>query len=556
VRELQSSLGLPRPLCALLAARGLTEPGRAKAFLRPELSALHPPGDLPDLPRAVGRITTAVRDGETILVHGDYDVDGMAGTTLLTRWVRGLGGRVVPFLPHRLRHGYDLGEAGLEAARRAGASLLVSVDCGILAFDAVERARGMGLDVIVTDHHAPGEALPRALAVVNPGRADSSYPNPWLCGTGVVFKLCQGLAEAVGVSQEVLHPYLDLVALATVADLVPLTGENRVLARFGLKAMARTANPGLQALMARAGVDPGSLSARALGFQLAPRLNAVGRLGDPELALRLLLTDDLREAASLAEDADAMNRARQEEDRRTLEEALALLAAGYDPDRDFGVVLASEGWHPGVVGIVASRIVERVHRPVVLVALDGERGRGSARSVPGFHLLDGIRACGSLLERFGGHRQAAGMDIRRDRVEAFREAFNRQARHALEGTDPRPELKADLEVQVAELTADLHRFLRHMGPHGIGNPRPLFLVRGAVAEGAPRVVGEGHLKLRLAQGRSSVEAIGFHLAERIQPAALARGPVDAVFHLQENEYRGVTTLQAGLRDLRPSGGGG
>ncbi len=552
VEALEAALSLPRTLCALLVARGLADPQEARAFLRPLLSSLHPPEGLADLPVAVERILSAIRDRETIFVHGDYDVDGMAGTSLLTRWIRRLGGRVVPFLPHRLRDGYDLGPAGLAAAREAGASLLVTVDCGILAHEAVGEAVASGLDVVVTDHHAPGRDLPPALAVLNPNREDSTYPDPGLCGAGVAFKLCQGLARALEIGEEELYPYLDLVALATVADLVPLTGENRVLVRFGLKAMAESRNVGLRALMARAGVDPEALSPGAIGFTLAPRLNAMGRLGDPNLGLRLLLTEKPEEAAFLADTAEEMNRARQEEDRRTLEEALRLLAGEYDPARDFAVVLASEGWHPGVVGIVASRVVERIHRPAVLVALDGEKGRGSARSIPGFHLLEGIRACGALLERFGGHRQAAGMEIRRERIGEFRKALNGEACRALEGTRLCPELRVDLEVELGELTPELHHLLRHLGPHGMGNPRPLFLVRRAELVSPPRVVGTDHLKARLGQGRAGLDAIGFHLAGRVPPGTLGRGPVDAVFQLQENEYRGVRSLQANLKDLRLS----
>jgi single-stranded-DNA-specific exonuclease len=552
VEALETALGLPGPLCALLVARGYDEIDAAKAFLRPMLSELHPPETLPDLPLAVTRVLSAIQNKEIILVHGDYDVDGMAGTALLTRWLEKLGGRVVPFVPHRLRDGYDLGDAGLKAAVSAGAALLVTVDCGILAHGAVEEARTLGLDVIVTDHHAPGEDLPHALAVLNPARADSLYPNPDLCGTGVAFKLCQGLARAKGIGEEELHPFLDLVGLATVADLVPLREENRVLARYGLKALGRTRNFGLQALMAEAGVSPEGVSAGTVGFGLAPRLNALGRLGEPQDGLRLLLTDDWDEARRLARLAEEVNRKRQDTDRRTQEEALELLAQSFDPERDFGVVLASEDWHPGVVGIVASKVAERIHRPVVLIALEGDRGRGSARSIPDYHLLEGIRACGSHLERFGGHRQAAGMEIRRDRIPGFREAFNAEARRILGNRDLRPTVQVEVEVPLEEMSQELFRYLQYLGPHGIGNPGPTFLSRGVSLSGPARIVGTEHLKLRLRQGRTHLEAIGFHLARRVSPQALGTGPMDVVFQLHENEFRGVRQLQARLKDIRRS----
>jgi single-stranded-DNA-specific exonuclease len=388
--------------------------------------------------------------------------------------------------------------------------------------------------------------------VLNPARAGSLYPNRDLCGTGVAFKLCQGLAHARGIDEEELHPFLDFVGLATVADLVPLTGENRVLARFGLKALGRTRNLGLQALMAEAGVSPEAVSAGNVGFGLAPRLNALGRLGEARDGLRLLLTDREDEARQLARTAEAVNRERQAADRRTLNEALEMLTRTFDPERDFGVVLASEGWHPGVVGIVASRVVERIHRPAVLIALEGDRGRGSARSIPDYHLLEGIRACGSHLERYGGHRQAAGMEILRERIPDFRAAFNSQARDSLEGKDLRPTLPIELEVHLEEMSPDLHHYLKYLGPHGIGNPGPSFLARGAFLSGPARVVGTDHLKLRLRQGRKELDAIGFQIARRISPSTLGSGPVDVVFQLHEHEFRGVSGLQARVKDIRRS----
>jgi single-stranded-DNA-specific exonuclease len=553
VALLERELSLPGALCSLLVTRGFHDPAAAKSFLRPSLSALHPPAALKDLPQAVNRILAALEAGETIFVHGDYDVDGMAGTALLTRWLRRMGGTVVPFVPHRVRDGYDVGSAGLEAAAAAKASLLVTVDCGILAHEALARARDLGMHVIVTDHHTPDRELPPALAVLNPNRADGSYPDRGLCGAGVAFKLCQALATARGHPEEELHPLLDLVCMATVADLVPLTGENRILARFGLRALAQTRNPGLGALMSSAGVDPKQLSAGTVGFVLAPRLNAVGRLGDAGQGLRLLLTEDGGEADRLAWEAGELNRARQEEDRRILGEVLNQLAESYDPLRDFAVVLGSEGWHPGVVGIVASRVVELVHRPTVLVALEGGRGRGSGRSIPEFHLLEGIRACGGHLERFGGHRQAAGMEILHDRLAGFREAFNAEARKTLEHQELRPTLRLEAEVGLGDLSWDLLRYMKYLGPHGIGNPRPLFVARGVTLAQPPRVVGSGHLKLRLRQGETELAAIGFRLAQRLHPKTLGAGPFDVAFQLQENEYRGTRELQANLKDLRPAG---
>jgi single-stranded-DNA-specific exonuclease len=555
VRRLAGELRLPPPLCRVLAARRVTDPEAAKRFLRPLLDDLHPPELLTGAPEAADRILRAVDEGETILVHGDYDVDGVCATALLTLWIRELGGRVTPFVPHRIRDGYDLGPAGIEAAQRAGARLLVTCDCGITAHGAVERARSEGLDVIVTDHHTPGSTLPPALAVVNPARSDCAYPGRGLAGAGVAFKLCHLLARRRGRPLAELLPHLDLVALATVADLVPLEGENRILVRFGLRALAATERPGLRALMQVTGVAGETVEAGQVGFQLAPRLNAAGRMGAANDALRLLLTEDRREAELLARQLDEVNARRRDEDERTLGEALERLRGRYDPREDFGVVLHGEGWHPGVVGIVASRVVERIHRPAVLLSVEEGRARGSARSVPGVDLHAAVKACREHLIRFGGHRQAAGMELEADRIPAFARAFDAAVRGQLDGRTPRPVVRGDAPLRLEEATDELHHFLRYIGPFGVGNPRPVFWARGAGLLGDPRVVGRGHLKLRLGEGRARLEAIGFGLGERMRPHELGRGPVDVLFQLRENVYRGVRSLQARLLDLRPAAAG-
>jgi single-stranded-DNA-specific exonuclease len=555
VDRLARDLSLPPALCRVLASRGVIDPDEAKDFLRPRLEHLHPPGLMADAEKAAGRILKAVEGGETVLVHGDYDVDGVASAALLTLWIRRLGGAAVPFVPHRLRDGYDLGEAGLEAAARAGASLLVTCDSGIRAHEAVERARSRGVDVVITDHHTPGDSLPPAVAVVDPARSDCPYPDKGLCGAGVIYKLCQLLGDGRGIPRDELLPHLDLVALATVADLVPLRGENRVLVRFGLRYLTRTTKPGLRALLAVAGLEArDELDAGQVGFQVAPRINAGGRMGDADIPLRLLLSADPRESDELARELDEDNRRRREVDRATLDDALDRLARDFDPASTFGVVLAAEGWHPGVIGIVASRVVERVHRPTVLISLDGDEGRGSARSIPDVHLFDALQECREHFRRFGGHRQAAGMDLPRDRIDSFRADFDRTVRAQLGGRLPRPVASGDASLPLGEATEELHRLLSYLGPFGIGNPRPAFWARGVQAVGRPRTVGRNHLKLRLRGEGGELEAIGFGLADRLDPEALGAGPLDALFQLRENSYRGVATLQARLVDLRPSTG--
>lgn len=553
VSRLVAELRLPAAVCALLAVRGFGDVDAAKRFLRPRLVHLHDPASLADGTRAADRIAASIARGERIFVHGDYDVDGICATALLTRWLRALGADVEPFVPHRLRDGYDVTAAGVERAHEAGSGLMITADCGTVAHEPIRRAGELGMDVIVTDHHTVGGGLPPAFAVVNPQRPDCPYPEKGLCGAGLAYKVCELVGRAVGADGEALAGHLDLVALATVADLVPLRGENRILVSYGLRRFADSRVVGLDALLAVAGVAPDTVTAGQLGFVVAPRINAAGRIGESEDALRLLLTDDRELARTLAEKLDGLNVLRREEDQRTLAEALELLGDAYDPERDYGVVLAADGWHPGVIGIVASRVVEQVHRPVVLVALDGEGGRGSARSIPGFHLYEALAECAEHLGRFGGHKQAAGMDVARGSVPDLRRAFNEVARRRLEPDQLRPHLRPDIEVAVGAIDLQLVHWMEYLGPHGVGNPGPLLLSSGVGVDGA-REVGDGHLKARLVQGRHRLDAIGFGLVERHPPDTLRGGRYDVLYRVERNEWKGSTRVQARLVDLRASNG--
>ncbi len=554
VKALQEALSLPEVICALLVQKDLADPDRAKTFLRPLLSELDSADMLAGMAPATERILDAVRGGETIFVHGDYDVDGIAGTTLLTRWIRRIGGNAIPFVPHRVRDGYDFGAAGIGTAKEARASLIITVDSGIRAHDAVAEANAAGLDVIITDHHTPAETLPPALAVINPNRADCEYPNKGLCGAGVAYRLCESLVKEEGIDPEELYASLDLVALATIADVVPLNQENRTLVRYGLKALAQTKLPGLQALAVRAGVGDGPIDAGQVAFRIAPRINAAGRMTEAMTALELLMSDDVAHTSALADRLEDANDLRREEEARTLREALDQLEASFDAARDFGVVLEGKGWHPGVIGIVASRIVERIHRPTVLVAVADGQGRGSARSIPGFDLLAAVHACREHLGRFGGHRAAAGMDIAADGIGGFREAFNAAVRESLGGEQPRPVLRPQLEIPLAAMTEHLVHMLSYLGPFGMGNPTPVFLARHVDLTGPAREVGKGHLKLQISESDHTVDAIGFGLIERIPPESLGLGPVDLVFKLKLNVFRGRRQVEAHLLDVRRSDG--
>ena len=549
-QALATELRIPEALAAILVQRGLASPSLAKAFLRPDLERLSDPHRWADMAVAVNLLARAVRERRPILVHGDYDVDGQCASAMLTRILRSAGATVHPFVPHRIRDGYDFGPAGLAAAQRVGAGLIVTCDCGITAVAAVAAARAAGIDVIVTDHHLPGDALPPANAVLDPRRSDCPSEDKNLCGTGVAFKLAQALVHALGLSPNLPLHFLDYVALATIADVVPLVGENRILVRYGLKKLADSRWVGLRALIETAGLGGKPLRGAHVGFILAPRLNAAGRIGDANDGLRLLLTEDPKEAAALARELETINARRQEMDQLILDEAIELVDKTLNP-ADAAIVLGNAAWHPGVIGIVASRLVERYGRPTFLIGWDegGEFGRGSGRSIPGFDLHGALTRVGAHLEKFGGHTMAAGFTIRRDKFDAFRVAFLGVAGELLTPDDLAPSQRVDLELPLADLSADLERLIRHLEPCGAGNPAPVFGVRNARAVGARRV-GTNHLRFTLDDGSGLLPAIGFRWADEV-PADWLTNPLDVAFRLERDDWQGRTTIQARVASLAP-----
>jgi len=560
VEDLSRALNLPAALAALLVQRGYHTPEGAAAFLRPSLDALSDPFELPDMHRAVELLAGGVRRGDGILVHGDYDVDGQCAAALLTRTLRAAGARVIPFVPHRVRDGFDLGPAGLAAAQEHGAGVIVTCDCGTTAYEAVARAKAAGHTVIITDHHLAGSAsadrdtralLPAADAIVNPRReqGDGAYRD--FCGAGVAFKLAQGLVSALGLPSNLPYHLLDLVALATVADIVPLVGENRILVRSGLKLLADSRWPGVRALVETVGLAGRAIRAGQVGYILAPRLNATGRIGDAMDGLRLLLSDDAEEARELARQLETINARRQAMDQEILQQAVGAVEREVDLEEAYSLVLARDGWHPGVIGIVASRLVERFGRPTILVALEGDEGRGSGRSIPGFDLHGALVRCAPHLARFGGHTMAAGLTVRRERLDDFRLAFNAIARATLEPDDLVPSQRVDLLVPLERLDLRLERLLQALEPCGPGNPAPVFGAEGVRARD-PRVVGANHLRFVLDDGTSRLPAIGFDWADRVGEE-WAAGPVDVAFRLERDEWMGDATLQARVVHIRPSG---
>ncbi len=544
IRRLERELGVSGAMAQVLVRRGLAAPDAARAFL--DAAEEHPPSAFAGIDLAVELILRHLREHTRITVHGDYDVDGVCSTAILVRVLRALGANVDWYLPDRATDGYGLNPKTVERLAARGTRLLITADCAITAVEEVAAARTLGMEVLVTDHHAPcaDGTLPDA-PIVHP--AVCGYPCVDLCATAVAYKLAQALWAAGGGGAYSVEDDLDLVALATIADVVALTGENRTLVRRGLRALATTAKPGLRALMKVARVDPSQVAERAVGFALAPRLNAAGRLYRADAGLELILTEDAIRAAQIAEELDRANQERRHTETRILFEAQAQVASlGESP----AYVLAGEGWHPGVIGIVASRLAELHHRPVVLIALDGDSGRGSGRSIEGFDLLGGLQASAGHLRRHGGHRAAAGLEIERSRLESFREAFLAHTRAVL-GAEPPPRSECvDAVLEGGELGMALAEELQRLAPFGRANPTVSLLVRGALLADR-RPMGEGkHLRFTVqAPSGARARAVAFGNGGRLAVADEALA--DATFTLEVNEWKGVSEPRLVLRHAQP-----
>jgi single-stranded-DNA-specific exonuclease len=540
---LAEALGVSETTARVLVRRGYGNPEEARAFLEGAPPG-HDPFLLGDMAGAIETINAAIAAGKRICVHGDYDADGICATALAVLILRELGADVAWHLPSRFEEGYGVQRETLARLADEGCGLVLTVDCGVTAVEEIAEARSRGLDVVVTDHHRPGETLPDCPVVAT---RPSEYPFPELCGTGVVYKLGEAL---LGRGHEALTRHLDLVALATISDVVPLVDENRALALAGLRALARTQKPGLRALMKAARVDPARVDEGAVGFRLAPRINASGRLCRPGAALELLLTEDSDEAGRLAHQLEELNRERQGVEDRILREALAKVDEWPEAkQRRRGYVLADEGWHEGVIGIVASRLVERFHRPVVLIAGAGDEWKGSGRSTSPFDLHGGLAACAEYLERFGGHRAAAGLSIQPESVDAFAEAFAAHADAELTEDDLRPVTRVDAVVSGRELTLELCSELRRLAPFGLGNPGVTLLLPSCeLAELAP--VGNGkHLRFRVREREDDAgSAIAFGLGAQLDRFRRP-GRYDVVFRLEENHWNGTVAPHLVVRRI-------
>ncbi len=561
-KNLCQRLGVHPVLADLLAARGATDPEAARRLLNPTLADLLDPADLPDVELAVDRVTRAIESAEPILVYGDYDVDGVTGTTVLVSFLRLAGAKVDYTIPDRRKDGYGLSSPKIEAAAEAGTKLIISVDTGIAALRPAERARDLGVDLVICDHHLMAEeGLPIAVARVHPGLPGSRYANRFLCGAGVAFKLCWAIAQHLSAGtrvrpefREYLLNAMAFVAMGTIADVVPLTGENRAIVSFGLRALSESRAPGVQALLQSADLAGDPLDASDIAFKVAPRINAAGRLGDATKAVELLLADDRATATRLAALLDRENRRRRAIEREIAEAARdqVLDIGGADLD---GIVVADDGWHPGVVGIVASRLVEEFDRPAIVIAIEGERGRGSARTVPGIDVHAALSACSDLLEAFGGHAAAAGVEVRADRIDAFRARFAEAIAEQASGRPPTG-LLVDLELKLAAVDRELATAVRRLGPFGQGHEEPLFCAREVEVVGAPRLLGARHIEAYLRQGKTSFRAMLWNRADiHDQLRDRARGgpgvsrAIDVAFRPVVTGRRGADAIELHVSDV-------
>ncbi len=552
VKRLSRELGVLPLVARLLVQRGVREPEAAHAFLHPLLKQFHDPSRMAGMTAAVERLRRAIARQEKILIYGDYDVDGTMAVVVLLTALRKLGAQVVTHIPHRLQDGYGMRSPVIEEAASRGCRVVISVDTGIREHEVLARGRELGLDCIVTDHHLPDGHLPPACAILNPRRPDCAYPEKNLSGVGVAFKLAQALLGKE-LSERLLQSYLKIVAIGTIADVVPLLGENRVIAHFGLAGLREPAQVGLEALLTVAGLRDVPVSAGDVAFRIAPRLNAAGRMENARDVIELFTSPDVQRARQIAERLDRLNSERQRVEDEILREIVERLERQPEEAKRYTLVLAGEGWHRGVIGIVAQRVVERYHRPALVMGVEDGQAVGSGRSISGFHLFEALNALRDLFERFGGHAQAAGCTLPAARVPELAARFEAYARGKLSAEDLEPTLRVDGEISLGELDWDLYQALERLAPFGCGNPTPVLAARRLNLVTSPRVLREKHLKLKVAQGSKSFDALAWRWADK--GLALRSGQMlDLAFTLDQNVFQDIATLQLVVKDIRTTDG--
>jgi single-stranded-DNA-specific exonuclease len=551
--RLARELGVSPVVARLLVIRGLDDLDAASRFLKPSLDHLFDPFQLADMNRAVDRLLRAVEQRETIAVHGDYDVDGITSTVILRRALELFGASVVHFIPERLRDGYGLQPAALNRLHAEGVRVVVSVDCGIRGADAARRARELGLDLIITDHHEPDVELPSAYAVVNPKRHDCSYPDKNLAGVGVALKLVHALCLRMGRTAW-LPAFVKIAAIGTLADVVPLVGENRVIAKLGLAMLSKGPHKiGLRALLEVAGLSVRTIDSYHISFMVAPRINAAGRMSTPDIATRLLLASDealAPEAQALAIQLDTENTKRRQEEQDILAQARRIVESDPDVGAHSVLVVSGEGWHRGVIGIVASKIVDAFYRPAIVLSLEDGLAHGSCRSIPGFDMLAALEACAPMLLRFGGHKQAAGLQLEGSRVREFRYAINAHALEYLQPDDLRPRLWLDSPLMFGRISSQVVTELGALAPFGAGNPRPVFYTGPVAIVDGPRRLKDRHLKMAFRQDGRTFRAIAWNAADREAALTAQKDGVELAYTLEENEFQGERFLELRVEDFR------
>ena len=551
VNRLAQELGIPEVLSRILLKRGIDCFDKARPYFRPDLEQLHDPFLMKDMDLAVERLHTALTNGEKILVFGDYDVDGVSGCSLLYMVLaKMVGPKVSYYIPDRVSEGYGLSKNAIEEAVNKGISLILTVDCGVTAVEEVAFANEKGIDVVISDHHEPGEVLPSAIAVLDPKRADCPYPFKELAGVGVGFKFLQALYKRLGLPNAELDDYLDIVAIGSCADIVPLVDENRILVRHGLDKINFNPRNGIKGLLESTGLDKKEVNVGLIVFVLAPRINAVGRMGDAMRGVQLVSSRSLQEARGFARELERENKVRRSVDENTFNEALALSETVYDEENDRAIVLYKEDWHPGVIGIVASRLVERYYRPTIMISVVDGVGKGSARSIANFNVYEAIRDCSEYLSAFGGHKYAAGLTIEADQIPPFVKKFKKIATERIVDEDLIPLVKVDCEVELKAFDERLIRLLKLMGPFGPQNTRPVFVSRGLKVVGEPAIVGTNHLKMNLEQNGVVMSSIGFNLGHHIDTVIDNGRVVDCAYVVEENFWNGRKELQLRLKDIK------
>jgi single-stranded-DNA-specific exonuclease len=547
---LQESLKIHPVLCKILSQRGIDNFDKAKDFFRPQLNHLHDPWLMKDMDKAVERVIQAINDNEKILVFGDYDVDGTTSVASMFQFLNKIHSNLDYYIPHRYREGYGVSKAGIDFAKENGFTLIISLDCGIKSVDLITYAKDLGIDFVVCDHHMPDKELPPAVAILNPKQPDCNYPYKELCGCGVGFKLMMALTEKMNLPQESFLEYLDLVAVAIAADIVPMTGENRTLAYYGLKKVNENPNNGIKALSHLSGLK-GELHINNLVFMIAPRVNAAGRMDDAKKAVQLFIASTYEEALDYAEMLHSDNSDRKEADINTTQEALAMIEENEVWISNKSTVLFQPHWHKGVVGIVASRVIEHYYRPTVILTQSGDYAAGSARSVPGFNLYEAIHACKEHLLGYGGHFAAAGMTLETNKIEAFRTRFEEVVSSTIHPDLLVPEIVIDAEITFSDITWSFYNILCQMEPFGPENLRPVFITKNVTDTGYSKIVKEQHLKFSLRQGNTTFSGIGFNMAEKY-PYLQSKQPVDVVYKIDVNEWNGEKNLQLRVIDCRPT----